>query len=85
VLYILDMKQKKLVIIDPKPIPEYALDVPVKPMQYRLYSFSYIFSLHLGNLILMHGWMFIHSNLSVQKGLRKTLERIKMSTRGGGE
>jgi hypothetical protein len=30
VLYILDMEQKKLIVIDPKPIPEYALDVPYK-------------------------------------------------------
>jgi hypothetical protein len=29
-LYVLDMEQNKLVVIDPKPIPEYALDVPYK-------------------------------------------------------
>jgi hypothetical protein len=67
------MEQKKLVVIDPKPIPKYALDVP-----YKAYAIPIVgFRLHFQSAFRQlnpNAWVDVqHSNLSVQKGLRKTL------------
>jgi hypothetical protein len=67
------MEQKKPVVIDPKPIPEYALDVPYKAYAIPIVGFRLHFQSALRQLN-PNAWVDVHTfKFEVQKGLRKTL------------
>jgi hypothetical protein len=54
------MEQKKLIVIDPKPIPEYALDVP-----YKAYAIPIVgFRLHFQSAFRQlnpNTWVYVHT------------------------